>query len=260
MVRRIRHTRGRMATVARLYRYPIKGLSATPLTEIDLAAGQGVAFDRAFALAHGSTQFDPLKPQYLPPASFFQLKRDERLAMLQASFDPSSGTLTLARDGRQVARGVITSPSGRMVIEQFFGAFLKNLTRGQPRLVHAPGHHFADAPEPFVSLINLASVKDLERVVGKPVDPLRFRGNLYIDGLPAWAEFDWVGRGVAVGAAQLEVATRIERCAATNVDPASGNRDLNLPQALRRAYGHTDMGVYARVASGGRIAVGDLLT
>jgi uncharacterized protein len=248
-----------MATVAGLYRYPIKGLSATPLTEIDLAAGQGVPFDRAFALAHGSTQFDPLKPQYLSPSSFFQLKRDERLAMLAASFDPETGMLVLARDGRQVARGVISSPSGRMVIEQFFGAFLKNLARGQPKLVHAPGHHFADAPEPFVSLINLASVKDLERVVGKPVDPLRFRGNVYVDGLPAWAEFDWVGCGVTIGSVRLEVAERITRCAATNVDPATGNRDLNLPAALQRAYGHVDMGVYARVAGNGRIAVGDAL-
>jgi uncharacterized protein len=249
-----------MATVAGLYRYPIKGLSATPLTEIDLAAGQGVPFDRAFALAHGSTQFDPLKPQYLSPSSFFQLKRDERLAMLAARFDPETGMLVLARDGRQVARGVITSPSGRMVIEQFFGAFLKNLARGQPKLVHAPEHHFADAPEPFVSLINLASVKDLERVVGKPIDPLRFRGNMYVEGLPAWTEFGWVGRTVTVGGAQFDIAARITRCVATNVDPATGARDLNLPAALQRAYGHVDMGVYARVAGGGRIAVGDTLT
>src|ERR1700741_2042681 len=95
MVRPFRHARGRMATVAGLYRYPIKGLSATPLTEIDLAIGQSVPFDRAFALAHGSTQFDPLKPQYLSPSSFFQLKRDERLAMLAASFDPETGMLVL---------------------------------------------------------------------------------------------------------------------------------------------------------------------
>ena len=248
-----------MATVAGLYRYPIKGLSGASLTEIKLEAGAGVPFDRAFALAHGSTRFDPLQPEYLPPASFFQLKRDERLAALATSFDPATGILTVARDGRQVARGAITQASGRMVIEQFFGAYLKNLERGQPKLVHAAGHHFADAPEPFVSLINLASVKDLERVVGKPIDPLRFRGNVHIEGPPAWAEFESVGRAVTLGDARLEVEARIGRCAATNVEPGSGNRDLNLPAALQRAYGHADLGVYARVSDGGSVAVGDTI-
>jgi uncharacterized protein len=246
-----------MATVASLYRYPIKGLSGASLTEIKLEPGAGVPFDRAFALAHGSVRFDPLEPAYLPPSNFFQLKRDERLAALVTSFDAETGVLTVARDGRQVARGIITQASGRMVIEQFFGAYLKNLERGQPKLVHAAGHHFADAPYPFVSLINLASVKDLERVVGKPIDPLRFRGNVYIDGLPAWAEFDAVGRGITIGGAGLAVAARIERCAATNVEPGTGLRDLNLPMALQRAYGHVDMGVYAQVTTGGRVAVGD---
>lgn len=246
-----------MAIAAGLYRYPIKGLSGASLTEINLAPGEGFPFDRAFALAHGSTRFDPLRPEYLPPASFFQLKRDERLAALATGFDPATGVLTIERDGRQVARGTITQQSGRMVIEQFFGAYLKNLERGQPKLVHAPRHHFADAPEPFVSLINLASVKDLERVVGKPIDPLRFRGNLYIDGLKAWAELDGIGGDIAVGGARLHSVARIERCAATNVEPGTGLRDLNLPAALQRAYGHVHMGVYARVTAGGGVALGD---
>jgi uncharacterized protein len=32
---------------------------------------------------------------------------------------------------------------------------------------------------------------------------------------------------------------------------------MNLPRALQQAFGHADMGVYARVIAGGRVAVGD---
>ena len=46
---------------------------------------------------------------------------------------------------------------------------------------------------------------------------------------------------------------RIDRCAATNVDPATGLRDLNIPLALRQHYGHIDCGVLLRVVRGGKI-------
>ncbi|MGH6943623.1 MAG: MOSC domain-containing protein, partial [Geminicoccaceae bacterium] len=88
------------------------------------------------------------------------------------------------------------------------------------------------------------------------VDPVRFRANLYIAGLPAWAELDWVGGGLAAGDVRFEVTKRIDRCAATNVDPATGIRDLNVPQALRQHYGHIDCGLLLRVTRGGRIAIG----
>jgi uncharacterized protein len=128
--------------------------------------------------------------------------------------------------------------------------------RGRPRLVSAPGHLFTDNATKYVSLINLASVADLERRLGAPVDPLRFRANLYVSGLPAWRELDWAGREVGAGKVGFHVAEPIDRCAATNVDPASGVRDLNIPLALRKAYGHMDCGVLLRVIRGGALEVG----
>ena len=73
----------------------------------------------------------------------------------------------------------------------------------------------------MVSIINLASVAAVENAVGAPVDPLRFRGNVYVTGWPAWHEFDLLGQEIAIGRrARLKVVKRIVRCAATNVDPA----------------------------------------
>ena len=51
--------------------------------------------------------------------------------------------------------------------------------RGAPRVLHADGHSFSDLARKVVSIINLASIAAVEDMVGAPVNPLRFRGNLY---------------------------------------------------------------------------------
>jgi uncharacterized protein YcbX len=116
---------------------------------------------------------------------------------------------------------------------------------------------FTDVPQNCLSLVNLESVRELARQVGRDVDPLRFRANLFVEGLPAWREFDWIGQEIRVGEATLRIPSRIPRCAATGVDPATGVRDMNVVKTMRSAYGHYDMGVYAEVVRGGRVRVGD---
>jgi uncharacterized protein YcbX len=95
------------------------------------------------------------------------------------------------------------------------------------------------------------------REFGAVIDPLRFRGNLYVEGLPAWAEFEWVGEEIAAGQVCFRVIKRIQRCAATNVDPETGLRDMTIPVSLLRAYGHSDCGIYLEVVAGGTLASGD---
>jgi uncharacterized protein YcbX len=146
------------------------------------------------------------------------------------------------------------------VFGQFFAGFMAGSTRGAPRLIEAPGHGFWDARGKFVSIINLASVRDLERVVRQTVHPLRFRANVYIDGAPAWSEFGWAGKGLRLGGAELEVVRPTDRCAATNVNPETAQRDLNIPLALQRGFNHVNMGVYATVRTAGEVAKGDDLT
>src|SRR5690606_7655286 len=141
----------------------------------------------------------------------------------------------------------------------FFSAFLRDEAQGAVRLAEAAGVGFTDSSAPFLSIINLASVRDLERVVGGPVDPLRFRANLYVEGGAPWEEFHWVGREITVGESRLAVAERIGRCGATNVDPETGERDLNIPLALKQGFRHSQMGVYARVVAGGRVRRGDVI-
>jgi len=51
----------------------------------------------------------------------------------------------------------------------------------------------------------------------------------------------------------------IARCAATNKDPKSAARDMNIPLLLERGFGHTEFGVYARVLKCGTIRPGDTI-
>lgn len=247
------------ARLKSIYRYPVKGLSAAPMASATLIPGETLPNDRRFALAHGSTKFDPSAPQWLPKSNFLMLAKDEKLAQLETLFDPDDDVLTILRNGKQVARAKLSDTMGRTLVGQFFAGFMGAAGRGMPRLVEAAGHSFSDVPEKVLSLINLASVADLERVMREAVDPLRFRGNLYLEGLEPWSEFTWVGRQLRIGTARLEVTAPIERCAATNVNPATAERDMNIPLTLRKGFRHMQMGVYAKVVEGGEIKEGDSL-
>ncbi len=245
------------ATLAQIRRYPVKGLNGEVLEQVDVCANEGLPHDRRFALAHASSQFDRSNPQWLPKQNFLQLMRDERLALLDARFDADTGYLAIFRDGRRVARGQVTEPLGRILVEQFLDAFLEPGPRGNPHIVEAPGIMLSDVPDKLVSIASLASVRDIERVARAPVDPRRFRANLYLEGLPAWAEMAWPGKRIAIGDVQLEVVQQINRCAATEVNPDSSARDLHVLRILQGGFGHTACGVYARVVTGGILRTGD---
>jgi uncharacterized protein YcbX len=247
-----------MGRIQTIYRYPVKGLSAEPLPGTSLKRAESVPGDRLYAIENGPCGFDPAAPRHFPKQHFLMLMRNERLAELRASFDRSCHTLSLAREGREVARGDLTTQNGRAAIERYFGEFYADALRGPPKILHAPGHSFSDVAGKVVSIINLDSLAALARVVRAPIDPLRFRANVYIAGWPAWSERELVGKVLAAGPrARLKVVKRINRCAATNVDPQTGARDLDLPQTLRHTYGRDDCGVYAEVIADGDIAPGD---
>ena len=244
-------------TIAALYRYPVKGLSPERLQTVELTPGQTLPFDRAYAIENGAGRFDPAAPRHLPKINFLMLMRDERLASLETRFDDETATLTIARAGRQVARGQLTTPVGRQMIEQFLAAYMKGSLRGAPKVVAAEGHSFSDVAAKCVHVINLASVRDLERLGGRPIDPLRFRANVHLDGIPAWEELRWLNKDLQLGTVGTRVFARTQRCEATNVDPATAERDMAIPQLLQRSFGHSDFGIYTKVRGEGRISVGD---
>jgi uncharacterized protein len=247
--------------IASLQRYPVKGLSPETLSSVTLTNGDYFPGDRLFAVENGPAGFEPDNPQHQPKIKFLMLMRNESLARLRTRYLDAITTLFIEEGGREVARGDLSTREGRLAIEAFFRRFMPKELRGPPKVLAAPeGFRFTDSRRGYVSLINLASVRALESVVGAPVDALRFRGNIHVEGLAPWAEFDLVGQVLTTPAGvRLKITKRIERCAATNVDPDTGIRDLEIPKSLMRAYGHFDCGIYAEVLSGGSIANGESL-
>ena len=241
-----------------IFRYPVKGLSPEPLEEARLAVGQTLEGDRAYAIENGPCGFDPAQPGYFPKTMFLMLMRNERLARLRTRYDASTHVLTVEDGAREVVRGNLDSPDGRAAIEQFFATFCADELRGPLKILSGKGHSFSDVARKVASIINLETVAAIEMVVGVPVHPLRFRANLYVTGWPAWREFDLVGQEIRIGnSARLKVVKRIERCAATNVDPHTGIRDLAIPSTLQQRFGHGDCGIYAEVVADGPVQAGD---
>jgi uncharacterized protein len=246
------------AKIHAIYRYPVKGLSPEPLARTTLSVQDTLPADRLYAIENGPSGFDPAAPRHQPKQRYLMLMRNERLAQLRTRFGDSSHTLAVEAQGREVARGDLRTPAGRAVIERFFAVFCADELRGAPKVLHAPGFSFSDVARKVVSIINLASVAAVANVIGRPVHPLRFRANVYVTGWPAWHEFDLVGHEIALGAsARLKITKPIVRCAATNVDPDTGMRDLSIPDALLRSFGHADCGVYGEVVEAGDIVRAD---
>ncbi len=246
------------ARLARLYRYPVKGLAGQALDRIVVALRDGIPGDRRFAIAAGGTEYDETRPHWLRKQAFVMLMRDgdEALVRLACRYE-DDGTVLIATPPGSVARRLdLCTAAGRGDAAHMLNALLGPRRDGPVRVVPAGTLSLTDIPQNGLSIINLASIDDFARRVGRPVDPLRFRANAYLDGLPAWSERDWIGRTVRLGDVDLTIDAHIRRCNATQVDPTTGTRDLDTVRLLKTHYGHVDLGLYARVTRGGLLAVG----
>ncbi|MBK1788303.1 MOSC domain-containing protein [Prauserella cavernicola] len=252
--------------IRQLYVYPIKGLSAQPLESVTLEAGRGVPHDRELALARPEGRYVPGQTSPLPKDQFFMLARDARLAGLTTTFDPGTSVLRVAVRGHEVLEADVSSADGAAEVTAFFARVLDRPAGSAPLLASAAGRRFtdvsvvSDAMMNAISLINLDSVRDLEDRIGVPVDPLRFRANVYFEGLPPFSELDLVGQELRIGDLRLRAVLNTKRCAATEVDPIAAVRDIPVPRHLVDQYGHAELGFYAEVVNGGTIRPGDVIS
>jgi GntR family transcriptional regulator / MocR family aminotransferase len=245
-----------MPVLKNIYRYPIKGLSAQPLTRIDLEARKPMPFDRIFALVRPGAPFDTSDPKWGKKGLFVMLMLEEALARVNTTLDVETLQLTIRQDNHQLLVADLRDEEACTRVEEFFWQLVPSL-RNAPKLVRARDGHFMDKPDNVMSLINLATVRRLEEQWGYKINPLRFRANFYIDGAEPWEEFDWVGSDIKIGDTLFRVDRRNGRCGATNVNPETGRRDLDLPSSLRAAFGHKDLGIYLVAREGGRVTAGD---
>jgi GntR family transcriptional regulator / MocR family aminotransferase len=245
-----------MPVLKNIYRYPIKGLSAQPLLRVELQAKKPFPYDRVFALVRPGAPFDTSDPRWGKKGLFVMLMLEEALARVRTTLNVETMQLTITQDNHQLIVADLDDETARAQVEEIIWQLVPAL-RSAPTLVRSPDGHFMDKPDNVISLINLATVRSLEQQWGIKIDPLRFRANFYIDGAAPWEEFDWVGGDIRIGEGLFRVDRRNGRCGATNVNPETGRRDLDLPGSLRAAFGHKELGIYLIAKEGGSLSVGD---
>lgn len=246
--------------IAALYRHPVKGFTPEGLHQAQLTTGEAFPCDRLYAVENGHSGFDPRAPAYLPKQKFTVLMSIPRVAKARTRYDEATETLQATAEGLPPFEGRLGDEFGRGAFAAWLETLLGDERRGPLKVLSAQGHRFMDSRSGDISIVNLASVRDLEQKLGRPLDPLRFRANLYVEGWPAWAENDWTGKTLMAGFARVEVVKPIVRCAATHVDPTTAERDIEVVRALFDNYGHTLCGIYVRVTDGGLVSVGDACT
>jgi len=110
-----------------------------------------------------------------------------------------------------------------------------------------------------ISLINLNSIKDFNQKINKEIEFERFRGNIYVKDLEAFEERNWINKTIKINEAEFKVLKHIPRCSATNLKVNSDQADINLPNELKKTYGHMDMGIYLYPLNNSKISVNDEL-
>jgi uncharacterized protein YcbX len=249
-------------TVASIYRHPVKGLTPEQLSSVQLEAGAYFPHDRLYAIEVGPSGFDPENPKHISKQRFTVLARFPALARIKTRLDDATGAFHL---GDAHGFGVETrlhTQEGRATVERFLQAFLGEEAPGKLRVLESPqGYRFMDHPQGYISVMNLASVRAVEQAIGQRVDPLRFRANIYVDGLKPWAEDEWiVGQRMQLGAAGLAMFKPIVRCVATHVNLDTGERDIDMVGQLREHFGRDTLGNYFSIIEDGAVKAKDVFS
>lgn len=245
-----------MPILSGLYRFPVKGLSPQSMSRVTVAAGQPFPMDRIFALARPDTSINKKNPIWAKKSKFIMLMADQQLAEIQTEINLDTLEMNIRKNNELLLKLNLGDQSGQIALENFIQNLIPSLNES-PSFIQSVDGHFMDKPGNLISLINLETLRMIEKKWDINIDPLRFRANIYIDNAEPWSEFNWVGKDIFVGSGVFYVDSRNGRCGATNVNPKNGRRDLNIPGSLRRTFGHKDLGVYLVAKSNACLAIGD---
>lgn len=237
-----------MSAVSSIWRHPIKAVGREQIERVDVAPGQALPLDRHWAIAHENARIDG--DGWAPCMNF-----------VRAASSPKLMAVTCRTGGAQITLTHPDRPDLTVNPDTDGPALIAWLTplidRSAPaQVIRATDRGFTDSRTAGVTLCSTASLKALSARLGREVSPHRFRGNIWIDGLVPWEEFDWVGKTIQIGSATLRVYGRTERCRATEANPDTGLRDTNTLDLLRE-LGHQDFSVKAEIITAGTIATGD---
>lgn len=237
--------------ISELYSYPLKGLNGQQIEVVEIEKNNMFPLDRIYAIENNNSKFNELNPIHFKKTAFLVLMRYEKLALLQTAYDHETNILTIRINNVIVAKGNLQESKGRKIIELFFLKYMHFSSDQALRLVSAKNHNFSDIKEKYISVINIETIKSLSKIAGFYIDPIRFRANIYLKDVEPWEEVNWLNKVILSGSAELIGIREITRCAATNVNPKTAIRDINIPNLLLKNFGHMNCGIYLQVTKGG---------
>ncbi|SMO34249.1 MOSC domain-containing protein [Paracoccus laeviglucosivorans] len=248
------------AHIARIRRHPVKSLGGEDLARTPLRAAQRLPGDRLWAMLteggerHAGPGERPAR--WLPKSCFMRGAASAALQAVEGGWGDGvpHGAMTLRHPTRPDLRFDPETEGDKLLnwVQPLWPADKPVPTR----LVQGPTG-WTDVNQPWISILSLSSLRDLETRLGQPLGIERWRANLWVEGWEAYAERDLVGHILTIGGVELRVTETIGRCAATSADTRTGEIDIDMPAALQAQFGHKDFGIYAEVVTGGEIALKD---
>jgi len=246
--------------VSSIHFSPIKSLSFQSINTAIIKKDVGFEEDRIFAFSRAIDsslaniiEKDPSERELI---HFLTLKNTPALNKYDFKFE--NGMISIFENNKQISTHPIEDRD----------AISKEISKLEPNL---PGPIFFLKNELFpfydttnsssvsntISLINLNSIKDFNQKINKEIEFERFRGNIYVKDLDAFEERNWINKTIKINEAEFKVLKHIPRCSATNLKVNSDQADINLPNKLKKVYGHMDMGIYLYPLNNGKISVND---
>ena len=240
-------------TVAHIWRHPVKSHGREELGQVVLTAGQTLPWDRAWAVTHDAAKTDG--STWAACANFNRGSKSPQLMAINATLDEATQTVTLTHPHKDP---LVFRPDHDLNAFLAWSGDLTPADRAQSaRVIRVAGRGMTDTPFPSVSFLNLSSNRALGQRLGQDLDMRRWRGNFWLEGMGPWQEFEWIGKTLSVGEAEVKICEPIGRCMATTANPNSGVRDTDTLGALLQGYGHKNFGVYGEVTKSGVVRAND---
>ena len=247
-----------MIKIENLFYSPVKSISFEESESLNVLTDRGIESDRIFAFVQ-NLDSNSIKNLIEDPKSrklnnFLTLKNSPELN--QYNFTYAKNKLILKKkDEIIISINPFSKNEKKLLCDKINQIILKD--KKLDLLMDEKNPFFDTMPNSSISLINKKSISDFSNKISTNIEIERFRANIYIDGLAAWEERDWVGKTININNINFFVSDEISRCSATNLKPSTDIVTINLPNQLKKTYDHINMGLYVVPQQNGVISKGD---